>query len=49
VHDQPDIPVEGGLALFCPTCLQVDINIPPEMEWKVDDMYGRGRFYTATS
>ena len=37
VHDRPDAPVDGGLALFCPACPQVDINIPPETEWKPDD------------
>ena len=37
VHDQPDNPVDDGLAVFCPTCPQMDINIPPEMEWKADD------------
>jgi CxC2 like cysteine cluster associated with KDZ transposases len=37
VHDRPDHPVEGGLALFCPACPQMDINIPPETEWKSDD------------
>ena len=37
VHDRPDNPVDGGLAVFCPACPQMDINIPPETEWKVDD------------
>jgi hypothetical protein len=23
--------------LFCPACPQMDINIPPETEWKRDD------------
>jgi hypothetical protein len=23
--------------LFCPACPQMDINIPPETEWKSDD------------
>jgi len=27
---QPDVPVDGGLALFCPACPQIGINIPPE-------------------
>jgi hypothetical protein len=49
VHDQPDIPVEGGLALFFPACPQVHINIPPETEWKADDRYGSGQFHAATS
>ena len=37
VHDRPDIPIDGGLALFCPACPQIGINIPPEVEWKPDD------------
>jgi hypothetical protein len=37
VHDRPDVPVDGGLALFCPACPQMDINIPPESEWKPED------------
>ncbi|KIM78569.1 hypothetical protein PILCRDRAFT_11035 [Piloderma croceum F 1598] len=37
VHDRPDIPVDGGLALFFPACPQMDINIPPEIEWKPED------------
>ena len=37
VHDRPDVPVEGGLALFCPACPQIGINIPPECEWKPED------------
>jgi hypothetical protein len=37
VHDRPDITIDGGLALFCPACPQMDINIPPELEWKPDD------------
>ena len=31
--------INGGLALFCPTCPQFDINIPPESEWKEEDRY----------
>jgi hypothetical protein len=41
VHDRPDTPVDGGLAIFCPACPQMDINIPPETEWKADDRYER--------
>ncbi|KAI0245553.1 hypothetical protein BJV78DRAFT_1158538 [Lactifluus subvellereus] len=33
----PDISIDGGLALFCPACPQIDINIPPETEWKLED------------
>jgi hypothetical protein len=32
-----DLSVDGGLAVFCPACPQMDINIPPETEWKADD------------
>jgi len=39
VHDRPDSPLDGGLALFCPACPQIDINIPPETDWKVDDKW----------
>lgn len=38
-HDRPDHPEEGGLALFCPACPQVGINIPPETEWEPEDRY----------
>jgi hypothetical protein len=31
------VQLDGGLALFCPACPQMDINIPPETEWKVED------------
>ena len=37
VHDRLDNLVDGGLTVFCPACLQMDINIPPETEWKADD------------
>ncbi|KAI0245232.1 hypothetical protein BJV78DRAFT_1140113, partial [Lactifluus subvellereus] len=37
IHDRPDISIDGRLALFCPACLQIDINIPPETEWKLED------------
>jgi hypothetical protein len=37
VHDRLDSPLDGGLVLFCPACLQMDINITPETKWKVDD------------
>ncbi|KIM74954.1 hypothetical protein PILCRDRAFT_79556, partial [Piloderma croceum F 1598] len=37
VHDRPDVPADSGLALFCPACPQIGINIPPEIEWKADD------------
>jgi hypothetical protein len=31
--------MDGGLALFCPACPQIGINIPPENEWKMEDRY----------
>ena len=37
VHDRPDIPADGSLALICPACLQIGINIPPETEWKSEN------------
>ena len=37
VHDRPDTPINGSLALFCPACPQIDINIPLETEWKLED------------
>jgi hypothetical protein len=37
VHDRPDNPVNGGLALFCPACPQTGVNIPPEDQWKAED------------
>jgi len=50
VHDRPDYPLEGGLALFCPACPQMDVNIPPEIEWKDDDRYTRASaLYAFTS
>src|ERR1700727_1101755 len=48
VHDRPDTSVDGGLALFCPACPQIGINIPPETEWKADDRYGRALYYSTT-
>lgn len=39
VHDRPDKPIEGGLALFCPACPQVGINTLPETEWRLEDRY----------
>lgn len=39
VHDRPDNPEEGGLALFCPACPQIGINTAPETEWKAEDRY----------
>ena len=48
VHDQPDHPVEGGLALCCLACPQMDINIPPETEWKADDRQARTSFFIAS-
>jgi len=41
VHDRPDSPAEGGLALFCPACPQVGINTAPETEWKAEDKCGK--------
>lgn len=38
VHDRPDTSIDGGLALFCPACPQMDINVPPSSEWKPEDM-----------
>jgi hypothetical protein len=48
VHDRPDHPVEGGLALFCPACPQIDINVKPEIEWSDDDRYARAPALWAT-
>lgn len=39
VHDRTDVPIDGGLAMFCPACPQVDINIPKAAEWKSEDRY----------
>ena len=39
VHDRIDVPIDGGLAMFCPACPQVDINIPRPTEWKSEDRY----------
>lgn len=39
VHDRLDKPADGALALFCPTCPQMGINIPPSTEWKEEDRY----------
>jgi hypothetical protein len=36
-HDRVTDFVPGALALFCPACPQLDINIPPENEWKADE------------
>ena len=40
VHDQSDVSINGGLAIFCPACPQIDINIPDQSEWKEDDRCG---------
>ena len=37
VNDRLDTPINGSLALFCSACPQIDINIPPETEWKLED------------
>ena len=37
-HDRPDTPINGGLALFCPACPQMGINIPTPAEWDPEDM-----------
>jgi hypothetical protein len=29
--------LSDGCNMFCPACPQMDINIPPETEWKPDD------------
>ena len=39
MHDQIDVPIDGGLAMFCPACPQVDINIPRPTKWKSEDRY----------
>ena len=37
VHDQSDVSINGGLAIFCPACPQIDVNISDQSEWKEDD------------
>ena len=32
-----DTPIDSDLALFCPACPQVNINIPPKTKWKTED------------
>ena len=39
VHDRIDVPIDGGLAMFCLACLQVDINILRPTKWKSEDRY----------
>ncbi len=36
-HDRVTDFGPGALALFCPACPQLGINIPPENEWKEDE------------
>ena len=39
VHDGKDSPMNGEMAIFCPACPQIGINVPPEMEWNEEDRY----------
>jgi hypothetical protein len=41
VHDWPEVSIDGGLALFCPTCPQMNTNILPKSEWNPMDRLGR--------
>jgi hypothetical protein len=36
-HDRITDLVPGALALFCPACPQLGINIPPENEWQENE------------
>ena len=38
-HDGKDSPMNGEMAIFCPACPQIGINVPPEMEWNEEDRY----------
>jgi hypothetical protein len=37
-HDCITDLIPGALAVFCPACLQLGINIPPEKDWKFDEV-----------
>lgn len=37
-HDRVTDFVPGALAIFCPACPQLGINIPPEDQWKDDEV-----------
>ena len=39
VHDRIDVPIDGGLAMFCLACPHVDINIPRPTKWKFEERY----------
>ena len=39
VHDRVTDFVPGALAIFCPACPQIGINIPPEREWNIEEEY----------
>ena len=38
-HDRVTDFIPGALAIFCPACPQLGINIPPEQEWVNDESY----------
>src|SRR5258708_33179082 len=38
-HDRNTGLIPGAIAIFCPACPQVGINIPPEREWRQEDRY----------
>jgi hypothetical protein len=39
-HDRITDLIPGALAVFCPACPQLGINIPPERDWKFDEACG---------